>query len=167
MKNVFPIGLLILLVSCSTDDEKAIGEFTGNELVYNLSQSSDFPISGTVSFLERTDKAVQVEVALEGTEGDIFHPVHLHFGDLSVPDADIAVLLNDLQGSEGTSITLVTNLSDDTPFTFDSVDKFNGSVKVHLGADGPDRDVILASGNVGMNKLVTTGRQKVAICKSN
>ncbi|MEM6522271.1 MAG: hypothetical protein AAGF85_10595 [Bacteroidota bacterium] len=165
MKRFFGILALVGVLSCSNDDENALDELTGSELVYNLSQSSDFPISGTVTFQERNDNAVQVKVELEGTEGDIFHPVHLHFGDLSVPDADIAFLLNDLKGNEGTSTTIVTILSDESPFTFSDVDNFNGSIKVHLGANGADRDVILAAGNIGVNTN-TTGRQKVAVCKS-
>lgn len=168
MKLAFLLTLLwcSLLVGCTDSSDNAIDEFTGNEVVYDLIQSSDFPISGTVTFKERTDGEVQVVVALQGTQGEIFHPVHLHFGDLSTPDAEIAFLLNDLKGSEGLSSTTVSILSDETIFDFAAVDKFNGSIKVHLGAIGEDSDVILAAGNIGSNKNILTGRQKVAICNS-
>ncbi|MEO1099896.1 MAG: hypothetical protein AAFX57_19420 [Bacteroidota bacterium] len=163
---LFTFVLIGLLEACSENSETVIEEFTGNEFVYDLAQSSDFPTSGTVAFQERTDGDVQVVVSLEGTEGDIFHPVHLHFGDLSTPDADIAFLLNDLKGSEGESSTTVSLLSDETKFSFQTLGQFNGSVKVHLGAAGSDADVILAAGNIGANRNSIGGRQKVAICKS-
>lgn len=168
MKSIFRLSLLVLvaLVGCSDDNGLSNDEFTGNEVSYDLVQSSDFPISGTVNFMERTDGDVQVVVSLEGTSGDIFHPVHLHFGDLTTPDADIAFLLNDLKGSEGSSVTTVAQLSDETDFTFESLESFNGSVKVHLGATGDDRNVILAAGNIGANKNTINGRRSVAICKS-
>lgn len=169
MKRGFLLALVVvgLLVACSENSETVIEELTGNELVYDLVQSSDFPISGTVAFQERTDGYVQVVVLLEGTEGNIFHPVHLHYGDLSTPDADIAFLLDDLKGSEGKSSTTVSLLSDDSEFTFQTLEQFSGSVKVHLGATGSDADVILAAGNIGANKNSISGRQKVAVCKSN
>ncbi len=159
--------LSIALFGCSDNTSVVEDEFTGNELSYDLYQSSDFPINGSVTFKERKDGTVQVIVDLDGTEGDIFHPVHLHFGDLSTPDAEIAFLLNDLKGEEGTSSTIVTTLSDETEFSFGAIDGFNGSVKVHLASSGPDGDIILASGNIGSNQArVQTGRQKVAVCRN-
>ncbi|MEM9859940.1 MAG: hypothetical protein AAF843_21515 [Bacteroidota bacterium] len=168
MKHLGSLFILIALVSigCSDDTGSALEEFTGNELVYDLFQSSDFPISGSVTFQERIDGDVQVTVELEGTEGAIQHPVHLHFGDLSVPDAEIAFLLNDLKGSDGVSTTTVSKLSDESNFSFDTIGEFNGSIKVHLSATGADQDIILAAGNIGANQNVISGRRKVAICSS-
>ena len=168
--KLFTIGLVLvtmLAVSCDEKSSAVDNDYTGREMVYDLFQTSDFPISGNVTFRERTSGEVEVNVSLEGTEGNIYHPVHLHFGDLDVPDAEIAFLLNDLYGEAGASSTLVSTLSDETAFTFDLIDKFDGSVKIHLGATGEARDVVLAGGNIGINKnTVSAGRKKVAICKS-
>ncbi len=159
--------LIASLLACNDGSSAADDEYTGRELVYDLFQTSEFPTSGNVTFRERTGGEIEVSVTLDGTEGDIYHPVHLHFGDLDVPDAEIAFLLNDLLGETGTSSTLVSQLSDETIFTFDMIDKFDGSVKVHLGSTGEARDVVLAGGNIGINKNIsTTGRKKVSVCKS-
>lgn len=161
------VCVTMLAISCDEKSSAVDNDYTGRELVYDLFQTSDFPISGNVTFRERTGGEVEVNISLEGTEGDIYHPVHLHFGDLDVPDAEIAFLLNDLYGEAGTSSTLVSTLSNETTFTFDLIDKFDGSVKVHLGATGEARDVVLAGGNIGINKnTLSAGRKKVAICKS-
>ena len=162
------LGLIMAsLLACNEGSTSADEEYTGRELVYDLFQTSEFPVSGNVIFRERSGGEVEVSVTLDGTEGNIYHPVHLHFGNLDIPDADIAFLLNDLYGETGTSSTLVSTLSNDTQFTFDMIDKFDGSVKVHLGATGEARDIVLAGGNIGVNKSIsTTGRKKVAVCKS-
>ena len=170
MKN---FGVLVIfcslgLWSCdnkSSQDEEDL--YTGREIVYDLLQTSEFPISGNVTFKERTDNAVEVDVMLNGTDGNVFHPVHLHYGDINVPDADIAFLLNDLKGSDGESVTVVKTLSDESTFTFDMLQEFDGSVKVHLGATGTDADIVIAGGNIGINQNdLSTGRKKVATCKS-
>ena len=162
------IFAVLLIWSCDSQSEETVdNEYTGREIVYDLTQSSDFPVAGNVSFKERTDTSVEVEVTLNGTEGDVFHPVHLHYGDLNTPDADIAFLLNDVYGEDGTSTTIVQTLSDETAFTFEVLESFDGSIKVHLGATGADADVVLAGSNIGVNQnTLSTGRQTVAVCKS-
>ena len=169
MKNIATYLLLfipVLFMSCDDDSSNSSDEFTGRESVFDLQQASDFPISGTVTFKEREDLAIQVIVSLEGTEGNITHPVHLHYGNLSTPDAEIAVLLNDLNAGTGISETVVDVLSDETKFRFDNISNFEGSVKVHLSASGDGRNVVLAGGNIGLSvdKSNTGGRaNKIAI----
>lgn len=158
----------VSFMGCGDNSPNITDEFTGKETTFTLDQASDFPIFGTVTFKERMDLDVQVTVELEGTEGDISHPVHLHYGNLSTPDAEIAVLLNDLDAKTGVSQTDISVLSDESTFRFDDLANFEGSVKIHLAASGDGRNVVLAGGNVGLSadKANTGGRQKIAICKS-
>jgi len=173
MKNITAFLILFvtgLFISCGDDNTTSISdEFTGRESEFILRQASDFPVSGKVTFKERSDFSLQVVVELNGTEGNISHPVHLHYGDLSTPDAEIAVLLNDLNATSGVSETIITVLSDESNFRFDDLTDFEGSVKVHLSANGDGRDVVLAGGNVGLSagKSNTSGRlNDISVCKS-
>lgn len=166
------LGLAVVVtLSTACDDEQNTREdqeFTGREIGYDLSQASEFPIEGTVLFRERMDKSLQIEVRVSGTDGDASHPVHLHYGDLFTPDAELAAQLNDLSAKTGESITIVPRLLDESTFSYDYLKTFDGSVKIHLAASGEGRDVILAGGNVGIaaDKQPASGRVNIAVCKS-
>ncbi|MTI28615.1 hypothetical protein [Fulvivirga kasyanovii] len=170
MKIIF-YSMLILTVSlaaCSDDDQGENNLFTGREVTYNLLQGSDFPVYGTVTFKERKDLSLQAEIKLEGTEGDAVHPAHLHYGDISDPDAEMALALTDLSAKTGESLTIITKLMDETPFDYNDLLEFDGSVKVHLAATGDGKNVVLAGGNVGKGAKTTNtnGRVTIAVCKS-
>lgn len=158
----------LAFVSCSDDDQAENDLFTGREVTYNLLQGSDFPVYGTVTFKERKDLSLQAEIKLEGTEGDAAHPAHMHYGDISNPDAEMALPLNDLSAETGESITIITKLMDETSFGYDDLLVFDGSVKVHLSATGDGKNVVLAGGNIGKGAKVSgaNGRVKIAVCKS-
>lgn len=169
MKYILLFASLFVLASCTdTTSIEDNNEYTGREIQYDLVQASDYPISGSVIFKERSDKTVEIDVLLSGTEGDTYHPVHLHSDDLSKPDAEIAVLLNDLSGKSGESKTIIKSLSDETPFRFEDVADYYGSVKVHLSSYGEGANVILAGGNIGsaLKAKGNPGRLGIAVCKS-
>ncbi|MBL6449248.1 hypothetical protein JMN32_23260 [Fulvivirga sp. 29W222] len=171
MKNTLYAFLLmtsVIIASCSDDDQAENTLFTGREVTYNLLQGSDFPVYGTVTFKERKDLSLQAVVKLEGTEGDAVHPAHMHYGDISNPDAEMALPLNDLSAKTGESLTLITKLMDETPFGYDDMMTFGGSVKVHLAATGDGKSVVLAGGNIGEDTKASSisGRVKIAVCKS-
>ena len=176
MKKIFnPLVLVatplcvvaLFFMGCKDDKYVEESEFTGNEASYTLFQGSDLNIHGTVTFKEKVDGFTQVVVDLEGTGGDITHPVHLHLGDISIPDADIAALLTPLDGRTGSSITDLRTLSDETAITYKNILEMEASVKIHLEESGPGRDVILAAGNIGsIGDQLKNGRLKVAVCDS-
>ncbi|MFN8689984.1 MAG: hypothetical protein ACK5XL_08290, partial [Cyclobacteriaceae bacterium] len=108
-------------------------------------------------------------VKLDGLSGKDQHPVHLHLGDLSLADADIAVLLSPVSAASGISETSLTKWADETPVTYTSILALNASIKVHLSETGAGRDIILAAGNIGAaatDKASSGGRLGVGICKS-
>lgn len=150
------------------DSESVNSEFTGNETVYALQQASDYAISGDVTFKERKDGTALISVVLSGTEGPIEHPAHLHLGDLSTPDAEVAALLNPVIGLTGKSETIVSRLSDESTITYQQLIDLNACIKIHLAASGADRDIILAAGNIGSAFSLdsTTGRIGIGVCKS-
>lgn len=145
----------------------SVSEFTGNEVVYSLQAGSVYAVSGTITFKERKDGTTQVYVSLTGTEGNLQHPVHLHLGDITAPDAEVAALLNPVLGSTGKSETHVKLLANEQSITFSEILELNASIKIHLSDTGPNQDIILAAGNIGSAfQAPTNGRVGVGLCKS-
>lgn len=161
-------GILILAAGWSCQDNEASkNDFTGNETTYSLQAGSSYPVSGTITFREKTDGSTFALIVLTGTEGSLQHPVHLHLGDLSTPGAEIAALLNPVKGNTGKSETVFGQLADESLITYQQLIKLDACIKVHLAAAGPERDIVLAGGNIGeAASAVSNGRMEWGVCKS-
>ncbi|HEY0742908.1 MAG TPA: hypothetical protein VGD40_15670 [Chryseosolibacter sp.] len=162
------LTLSISIISCK-EDEPVNTEFTGNEVTYALLPGSAHNVSGTVIIKEKIDGYSFIRVQLSGTEGEIEHPVHLHVGNMETPDAAILALLNPVLGRTGISETEFSQLSDESLVTFQELIHLDASIKVHLAASGPDKDIVLAAGNIGSNiggHEHHGGRVDIAVCKS-
>jgi len=110
---------------------------------------------------------VDILVTLNTFSGSGSYPVHLHYGDLSDPDAPQATLLSNFDGDKGQSLTTISTLADESAFTFDRVSDFDGSIKIHLAATGPDYDVIISAGNIGSNEIKGFNLQSIANCSDD
>jgi hypothetical protein len=166
-KLVFALLTAGIFVGCQDNETPEQTEFTGNESSYALLAGSTYPISGTVTFKEKVDGTTLVNVSITGTEGDIQHPVHLHLGNISSPDVDVSALLNPVLGKTGESETLVTQLADESPVTYKQLIALAACVKIHLSEAGPDKNTILAAGNIGASADVpSNGREGISVCKS-
>ena len=108
-RSIIVVILVLMLISCQ--ESETVSDFTGNEAVYALQQASAFTISGTVSFKEKKDGSALVLVQLEGTDGNVKLPVHLHWGDIATPGAEIVALLNPVNGLNGRSETNLKQLA--------------------------------------------------------
>jgi hypothetical protein len=162
------VGAMIVVhaISCQEND-RVKGEYTGREAVYPLLQASAYDIQGTVTFREKNDGSAEITVSLSGTEGNIEHPVHLHPGNTTVNGAEIGALLSPVMGKTGTSLTHLTKLADETPVTYNDLLNLEACIKIHLAADGPNRDMVLAAGNIGASSVdVISGRMGIRVCKS-
>ncbi len=157
----------ILLFACQEPENKP-NDFTGHEATYPLHAGSDYAVHGFVTFKERKDGSVYALVQLNGTSGNFLHPVHLHLGDIGTPDAEIALLLNPVESSSGHSETVFQRLADETPVNYSQLIAMYASVKIHLAASGPERDIILAGGNIGTAFTHASGRANnyISVCKS-
>src|SRR5690349_16291007 len=113
MKGIASILCIVILLGCQ--ERETVSDFTGNETSYELMAGSEYDVSGTISFKERTDGFTTVLIALKGTDGDAIHPVHLHLGTISTPAAAVAALLLPVVAATGQSETLLDRLADDTP----------------------------------------------------
>ncbi len=165
-KLLFFIGFSIILFSCQ--ENISTNEFTGNEVTYDLQSASEYNISGTVTLKEKRDGTTQVVVKVTGTSGESKLPVHLHLGDITTPAADVAALLSPVNAKTGNSETIVKQLADESEVSYSDLIKLNACIKIHLSDVGPERDIILAGGNIGasMIKSIENGRTGFVPCKS-
>jgi hypothetical protein len=156
-----------VITACQDSDATEESEFTGNEALYALEAGSTYPISGTATFKEKKDGSTVVSISISGTEGDLQHPVHLHLGNISTPSADVSALLNPVVGKTGVSETTLTMLADESTISYKQLIELNACIKIHLSSSGPDKDVVLAAGNIGEAAGdVSGGRLGVSVCKS-
>jgi hypothetical protein len=165
-KLLFLVGLGVILISCQ--ENVSTNEFTGNEVTYDLQSTSQYDISGVVTLKEKINGSTQVLVKLTGTSGESKLPVHLHLGDISTPGADVAALLSPVNAKTGISETVLKQLADESEISYSDLIKLNACVKIHLSDVGPERDIILAGGNIGasMAKSIESGRTGFVPCKS-
>jgi hypothetical protein len=166
-KLIWVLGSMLVFSACR-ENEAIQSEFTGNETVYNLFAGSQYNIDGTVTFKEKKDGKAVAVVTLSGTEGNIEHPVHIHKGDITAADADVYVLLNPVHGKTGKSETTISQSADEFALVYKDLINLEACIKVHLAASGPDRDIILAGGNIGTiaGRDISGGRLKFGTCRS-
>jgi hypothetical protein len=153
------------MLACQ-ENENIKSDFTGNETTYALASGSQYNIEGTVTFKEKRDGSTLISLDLDGTAGNIQHPVHLHLGKISVVGADIAALLTPVQGTTGESEMVLTRLADESSISYSQLIGLDACIKVHLAASGPDKDIILAGGNIGKAASDDAGRAGFGVCQS-
>lgn len=165
-KLLFLAGLGVMLISCQ--ESVNTSDFTGNEITYDLQSASQYDISGVVTMKEKTDGTTQVLVSLNGTTGESKLPVHLHLGDISTPGAEVAALLSPVNARTGISETVLKELANESEVFYSDLIQLNACVKIHLSDVGPERDIILAGGNIGaaVSKSIANGRTGFVPCKS-
>lgn len=144
--------LVLTVASCDEDNQdQDLGEFTGNEVTYQLFASSGYDNEGHITFRERKDESIQAEVVLSNTQDGGMHPLHLHNGPVGA-DGGLVAILSPVEGKTGKSLTIFRVLGDETEFTYTNLLNFDGSIRVHLD-NGIYKDEVLAGGNVGINRL--------------
>lgn len=167
-KLIWSALAVFVMVSCQ-ENEKAKDDLTGNQATYPLVAASEYEIDGTVTFQEKADGSTVVNVTISGTEGDIEHPVHLHLGTIAEPGAVVYANLNPVSGKTGKSETHLTTLADESVITYQELIKLFACMKIHLSSSGPQKDIVLAAGNIGKASSDDTsmGRLGIGTCKSN
>jgi hypothetical protein len=165
----FAVLLMAVLLVAGCQEMEIPTDLTGYETTYELVAASTHDVKGIVTFKERKDGFTNVVISLNGTAGSAKHPVHLHLGDITTPDAEIAAQLNPVAASTGMSETLLNSLADETPITYTGLMSLKASIKIHLSDSGPEREIVLAGGNVGQSyvEAISDGKSKsgVSNCK--
>jgi hypothetical protein len=160
--------LVFSVLAWSCQENANTNEFTGNEVTYDLQPASQYDISGYVTIKEKRDGTAQVIVNLTGTSGNGNLPVHLHLGDITAADADVAALLSPVNAQTGKSETVLSQLANETSITYSELINLDACIKIHLSDVGPERDIILSGGNIGasVSRSIENGRIGFQPCKS-
>jgi hypothetical protein len=144
--------LFVLTLGACSDEEEDI--YTGRMEAYQLEQTSEYDFSGVATVRELRKGGIEIQIQLTGPSTDaIYHyPAHLHHGDHRDFQAPMAQMLNPIDARVLLSITSLDKLADGSAMNFDRFLDFEGHIKIHLAEDGPDYEIILASGNVGKTR---------------
>ena len=165
MKHILQlIGVLALCFSCSQQEDQV---YTNREARHALHPANFmYAYEGEVIFRELLTGEIEVAIEMKGEKGDeaYYFPAHLHFGAYDTPDAPMAAMLSPIDIRTLKSTTEVGELSDGTKLRFDDLVRFDGHVKVHLAADGPDYNVILSVGNLGINSNSVISMDNITVC---
>lgn len=152
MRHIFLfIGVFLLSISCRQEENQT---YTSREARQTLFPANpQYEYRGEVIFKELISGEIEVVIELDGDKGTraYYFPAHLHFGAYDTPDVPMAAMLDPVDMKTLKSTTVLRELSDGNKLLFDDLEKFDGHVKIHLAADGPDYNIILSAGNIGVN----------------
>lgn len=172
MKTFFNLSILLVFVivfACDPDVEEEI--YTGREVKYEMLKGAFFEheTSGFIVVRERVDQSIDIEINMEGTLPNAYHPVHLHYGNLEDNGlvAEFLTYMEDRGNRKSQSVTHIKFLrNEDTPMTFDKFLEMDGSIKVHMEESGEFKDLILGASEIGSNyKYQLSGNTKaITIC---
>ena len=140
---------IITMISCDNDDGMEITP-TDNTAEYMLGAFGNSGVSGKATFTELSDGSIEVSLELSGTPSSGIHPAHIHV-NTAAEGGGIAISLQPVDGSSGTSTSIINTLDDGTPISYEELLEFDGYINVHLSAS--ELATIVAQGDIGQNKL--------------
>ncbi len=147
---VLMIISIFTISACNDDDDPPGPTLNGNNTVYSLFEVGNSGISGTVTFAELSDGNTRIVVDLDGTSAGGMHPSHIHL-NTAAEGGGIAISLEEIDGSLGTSTTDVEETDSGTPITYNELIAFDGYVNVHESNE--NLATLLAQGDIGQNVL--------------
>lgn len=164
MKKYYHVLLLMLgmagtlfLQSCVDEQSPADAlDLSGTSRTYPLNAVDGSGISGNVVFEEGEGGYTKVTINLSGTPNGGAHPAHIHFNSVA-EGGGIAISLEPVNGTTGSSVTLVNQLDDGTFIDYDGLTSFEGYVNVHLAYG--QLETVVAQGDIGGNALDGTTKQ--------
>jgi len=141
----------LFLVNCNDDDDNEMINTIVETKTYQLFEVADSGISGSATFAKQSNDAILITLSLLGTTQTGLHPSHIHM-NTAAEGGDIAISLNEVNGSTGLSETVITQTDDGTPISYEDLLDFDGYINVHLSAQ--DLATVVAQGDIGQNELV-------------
>ncbi|MDN3687352.1 CHRD domain-containing protein [Cyclobacterium jeungdonense] len=158
MKKYYQFLILMLGIAGSLFVQSCVDEQSPTDALELLSGSRGYPlnavdgsgISGNVVFEEGEGGYTKVTINLSGTPDGGAHPAHIHFNS-AAEGGDIAISLEPINGTTGTSVTLVNQLDDGTFIDYERLIAFEGYVNVHLAYG--QLETVVAQGDIGGNAL--------------
>ena len=153
----FSIFLLVVAFGCSKSEDADVnnpdpdnqGPVTEvpedpERVDYDLSSTNNSGVTGTASFIPNEDGTTTVYIELLGATDEL-HPVTINFGDVE-SGGSVAITLETCECA--ISETLVTQLDNGTPVTFDDLMTFDGHMNIY---QSPTDATLIAVTNIGSN----------------
>lgn len=158
MKKYYQFLILMLGIAGSSFLQSCVDEQSPTDALELLSGSRVYPlnavdgsgISGNVVFEEGEGGYTKVTINLSGTPNGGAHPAHIHFNS-AADGGGIAISLEPINGTTGTSVTLVNQLDDGSFIDYERLIAFEGYVNVHLAYG--QLETVVAQGDIGGNAL--------------
>jgi hypothetical protein len=143
-------GFLLWLISFSgcSESEEIGPSLNGKNTAYTLQKSIDSPINGTVTFGERSDGSILIVVDLYGTKSGEIYPVSINY-NTAIEGGKLAIRLDSIDGSTGSSATVIHSLDDGQPITYEQLLLFDG----HLMITDAMTTQTFAQADIGQNAL--------------
>ncbi|WP_299703301.1 CHRD domain-containing protein [uncultured Pontibacter sp.] len=154
--NIFTLMLVlstVVLTGCKDDDDSPLP--FPNTKVYDLESVAVETIEGTATFVRLNERTTSITIVLTGTPTGGRHPAHIH-ANTAAEGGPIVISLTPVNGTTGTSTTIVQRADDGTPVSFEDLMHYDGHLNVHFSAE--QLDVIVAQADIGQNEL--TGKSK-------
>jgi hypothetical protein len=129
-------ALILFLAACTR------GALQPNTISYGLDPLEASGVSGTVTFEKMSETETRVTIDVDGLTAGETYPAHIHEGDH--PGGAIHTDLTSVDGTTGTSTTVITQNNAGEPVDYEFLVNYDGYVNVHL----PDGTVI-ATGETG------------------
>ena len=157
MKNlVLPVLLtLIIAVGCSTEETVDANDPNAKnpeDLIpenveradYALLSTNGSNVTGLASLIRNEDDTATLFIKLENASEGL-HPATVNFGDTET-GGSVAITLERCECE--VSETLITQLDNGTPITFDELMVFNGHLNIY---ESPADDTIISQADIGSN----------------
>lgn len=138
------LGVIFLftLWSCEEDDVNGVEPPVEDAITYQLASRNNSNMNGYVQFYE-VDGGIEARIQLASTQDGMMYPAHIH-ANSAVETGDIEVTFEPVNGSTGSSKTLLTNLS------LEDIENYDGYVNVHQSENDLS---LIAQTDIGGNIL--------------
>ncbi len=146
--------LLVLFLNCSSDENIDILNQQSSK-IYTIESSSDPAITGLAEILENKNGSVTVNIELINTIEGNTYPAEIRFNHYLVP-GQIAVSLNEVNGTTGKSSTNLSVLDDGTLLNYSSFLTLDAHISISESATTPN--ILVGVSDIGINEL--TGDSK-------
>lgn len=153
------VGLLISIlglffINCSSDDENTPPIPTGKTKEYTLSKTQFSDITGSINFIENTNRSTTVSIKLNNIVKGINVIARLRRNTANI-GGGIAIDLNDIDNQTGESITTIYKLDNGTSISFEQLEDFEGYLAIE--GNGDNEGILFAFKDLGPNEL--TGKK--------
>ena len=126
---------------------------TGQQIVYGIVPVNNSGISGGITFAERANGSILVEIGLNDVVSNTEYPVDIHLGSLGEDSEAIIILSSLLSENNGTSLSQVRTDVNGDIITYTDLINLDAHVQIHPSPS--DLNATIAQAPIGINEDAT------------